>query len=97
MKIVEEGEFGSWDVQLLVWGAYWWGDAAEQDAMLCEAMNGHEPDIGWDRTRSSLDTCERFHGNLRLPTPDWWAFAHLPESWIEQAFDEEDRLLGRMV
>lgn len=68
------------DTQLLVWGAAWAGDVVEVTAALAEHRPGHWlRDELWDRTSYDLRATERWHGDERLPIPEWWALPAVTE------------------
>lgn len=67
-------------VEFTVWGASWWGDAADVSAALAEHRPGEWlTDELWDKTIDYLDSVQRWHGTVRLPIPWWWALACAPD------------------
>lgn len=80
------------DLQLQFWRAAWAGDVVEFDALVAEHPDWHEQPNGapiWDRDAGHLQQIERWHGDRRLPTPEWWA---LP--WVTHAeMEREIRVL----
>jgi hypothetical protein len=67
-------EFLPFDFALKVWGAYWAGDASEQDASLCESKLSS---LQWDGTLADVSRSRLWHGDNEVAIPEWWCLPHL--------------------
>lgn len=65
------------DVQVMIWGAAWWGELADLNAMLAESPD-HIQRRMWDSTKADLDTQVLLCPDGVSRPPDSWA---LPHAW----------------
>lgn len=103
MTTIDWQSEATWRAQLLLWG---WGITADEPdprealrnpASILEARAKWDPPFHtWDKKPDG----ERWHGNRRVPIPDWWALHYLPDDWRHLAMEAEsvveaaERIIG---